>query len=86
MLTNAQDNDEDDEGVHHRKERRGDRGDHFRQLRHSPKKPHDPEGAHQSDQPLGDVERAEVDKRHCDDDEIENIPSTTKEFERPVRK
>ncbi len=85
-LTYAEDNAQDDEGVHHRKQGRGDGGDHLRQLLHTPEQPHDPERPHQPNQPVWNVGRPEVDQGHDDDEEVEPIPTVASKSADPVGK
>ncbi len=83
-LTDAQDDEQDHEGVQHREQRRGDGGDHLGQLVHSPEEPNHPECPHQPHQPERIVEWSEVQQRHEDDEEIKPVPPVSDELEHPV--
>jgi hypothetical protein len=82
--TNAEDDVEDDEGVHHGEQRRRDGRDHLGQLAHSPEEPDDAHGTHQAHHPVGDVERPEVEERHEDDEDVEPVPSVAHKGLEPV--
>ena len=84
VLTDTQHDDQDHKGVHHRKEGGGDGGEHLRQLVHSPKEPHNSKGPHQPHQPIWDVERPEVHKRHDDDKQIQPIPPASHKRARQI--
>jgi hypothetical protein len=84
ILTDAEDDDEDDEGVHHREEGGGDRRHHLLERVDPPEEPDDAQGAHELDEPVGDVERPQIDEGHEDDEYVEVVPAAVHEWGEPV--
>ncbi len=84
VRTDAEDDEEDDEGVHHREEGGRDGGDHLLEGVDAPEEADDAEGAHELDEPVGDVERAEVDEGHGDYEHVELVPTVEGEHGEPV--
>ncbi len=72
--TDAEDDQEDDEGVHHREERGGNGGDHLLEGVDASEEADDAEGAHELDEPVRDIERAEVDEGHGNNEDVEVVP------------
>ena len=50
-LTDAEHDDENDEGVHHGEDGGGDGGDHLSQLLDAPEEPDDPQRPHEANEP-----------------------------------
>ena len=85
LLTNAEDDDEDDESIHHREERGGDCCHHLFQRVNPSEEPDHSQGPHQLHEPVRNIQRAQIDKGHEDNENVEIVPAAVHERGEPVR-
>ena len=71
--TDAEHDDENDEGVEHGEDGGGDRRDHLAQLRYAAKEPDDAEGTHEPHEPGGDCVVGKVEDGHADDKDVQPV-------------
>ena len=84
-LTDACNDEDDDEGVHHRRDREGERCQHFPQrpdLAEQPDHPDRPKAQHQADR---HVDRREADEGQPDNDQVQKAPAVGEEGLEPIR-
>jgi hypothetical protein len=84
--TDAEHDDEDDEGVGHGEDGGGDGRDHLAQLLDAAEEPDDPQGAHEAHQPGRDGGEQHVEDGHANDEEIEPVLQRREDRQRQIVK
>ena len=84
MLTNRADDEQDEEGVEHGRQRCRERRHDVAEGAHAAEEAHDAEGAEGAEHVDGHGHGPERDEREGDDDEVESVPAVAEEGADPV--